>query len=125
VSFPVPPAMMQGGPPVQPPEMPTLSSTPVAPGANQPVMPEPGQVGAIPRLFFNVEQQLTLIAKVVPENLVEDLDAISQQLRAVMIKTIQSGAGASVQPIGLQPAGQPNPNVGGFGPSLGADTGIS
>lgn len=116
--------MMQGGPPVQPPEMPTLSATPVTPGAGQALTPEPGQVGALPRLFFNIEQQLTLIAKLIPESLVSDLDAIAQQLRAVMVKTIQSGAGASVAPIGLQPAGQPT--VGsGFGPGLGADTGIS
>ena len=116
MAMPVPPALMQGGPPVQPPEMPTLSAMPQA-GANsqEEALPQPGQVGALPKIFFAIEQQLQLLAKVVPPDLVADLDAIAQNLRAVLVKSLQSGAG-SLGPQGLQMPGQPSNIAGPVGP---------
>lgn len=114
MAMPVPPALMQGGPPVQPPEMPTLSAMPQV-GSPEDAVPQPGQVGALPKIFFGIEQQLQLLAKVVPPDLVADLDGIAQNLRALLVKSLQSGAG-SLGPQGLQMPGQPSNIAGPVGP---------
>ena len=80
-----------GAPPVQPPEMPTLSGMNLN-GATQP--PGAGQVGALPKLFFNVEQELEAIARVLTPDLAAELGPITSQLRMVLVKALQSGAGA-------------------------------
>jgi len=115
MASPMPPALMQGGPPVQPPEMPTLSAMPGAGMGMEEAMPQPGQVGALPKIFFGVEEQLKLLAKVVPPDLVADLDQIAQSLRAVLVKSLQSGAG-SLGPQGLTMPGQPSNIAGPVGP---------
>ena len=115
LAIPVPPALMQGGPPVQPPDMPTLSAMPGGAADASAGMPQPGQVGALPKIFFGVEQQLQLLAKVVPPDLVADIDAIAQNLRAVLVKSLQSGAGA-LGPQGLTMPGQPSNIAGPVGP---------
>jgi hypothetical protein len=128
MATPMPPAMMGGGgPPVQPPQMPTLSAAPMPPQGMGPEagMPQPGQVGALPKLFFGVEQQLQTLAKVLPPDLVADLDSISQNLRAVLVKALQSGASAGAQgPMqGIQP--QPPLALGGpAGPAPTSDVGM-
>lgn len=115
MATPVPPALMQGGPPVQPPDMPTLSAMPQAGDPMMEAMPQPGQVGALPKIFFGIEQQLQTLAKVVPPDLVADLDSIAQNLRAVLVKSLQSGAG-SLGPQGLTMPGQPSNIAGPVGP---------
>jgi len=128
MATPMPPAMAQGGPPVQPPQMPTLSAAPVPqPGMGGPEagMPQPGQVGALPKLFFGVEQQLQTLAKVLPPALTAELDGISQNLRAVLVKALQSGASASAaDPMqGIQPQ-PPLSMAGPVGPGPTSDVGI-
>lgn len=115
MASPMPPVLMQGGPPVQPPDMPTLSAMPQAGGGTEEAVPQPGQVGALPKIFFGIEQQLQLLAKVIPPDLVADLDGIAQNLRAVLVKSLQSGAG-SLGPQGLQMPGQPSNIAGPVGP---------
>lgn len=55
----------------------------------------PGQVGAFPELFFDIEQQIKLLAKALPPQMVPELDQIAQSLRAVLVKALQSGANSS------------------------------
>ena len=63
----------------------------------------PGQVGAFPELFFNIEQQLKLLAKSLHPTLVPELDSIAMNLRAVLVKALQSGASAASGPtLGLE-----------------------
>lgn len=100
-----PPALMGSGPPAQPPELPTLSAMPSGQNA---APPEPGQVGSLPELFFNIEQQLKLVAKAVPVEAVAELDRISQSLRAVLVKVLQSGAALSPDVSTLGTGGQPS-----------------
>lgn len=114
MATPIPPTLMQGGPPVQPPDMPTLSAMPGV-GSQDAATPQPGQVGALPKIFFGVEEQLKLLAKVVPPELVADLDSIAQNLRAVLVKSLQSGAG-TLGPQGLTMPGQPSNIAGPVGP---------
>ncbi len=97
-----------GGPPVTPPEMPTLSSMPMD-GTTAP--PGPGLVGAIPRLFHNVEQEIETIARVLPPVLAAELSPVVSQLRAILVKALQSGAG-SFGPPNLEP---PMGGVGAVG----------
>lgn len=105
-----PASMMDAGPPSAPPELPTLSAMP----QGEPGVPEPGQVGAFPELFFNVEQQLKLLAKTLPPQYVPELEEISVQLRAVMIKALQSGASAASSSPTMGP--QPTSSAGPVGP---------
>ncbi len=106
-----PASMMDAGPPAAPPELPTLSAMPQG-DASAP--PEPGQVGAFPELFFNVEQQLKLLAKTLPPQYVPELEEIAVQLRAVMIKALQSGASAASSTPTMGP--QPTASAGPVGP---------
>jgi hypothetical protein len=94
----IPPGL-QGGPPVAPPEMPTLSAMPMD---GQTAPPGAGLVGALPRLFHNVEQELETIARVLPPALAAEMGPIVSQLRAVLVKALQSGAG-SFGPPSLEP----------------------
>lgn len=107
-----PASMMDAGPPAAPPELPTLSAMPQ--GDAMGMAPEPGQVGAFPELFFNVEQQLKLLAKTLPTQYVPELEDISVQLRAVMIKALQSGASAASSTPTMGP--QPTASAGPVGP---------
>lgn len=93
MASPMPPAaMMQSGPPAAPPELPTLSAMPQGQTSAPPM---PGQVGAFPELFFNIEQQIKLLAKALPPQMVSELDQIAMSLRAVLVKALQSGANSS------------------------------
>lgn len=104
MAAPIPPAaVMQTGPPMQPPELPTLSAMPQGPGT---APPTPGQVGSLPELFFGIEQQLKLVAKAVPGEAVAELDHISQLLRAVLVKVLQSGAALGSDVPTLAPEAQ-------------------
>jgi hypothetical protein len=127
MATPMPPAMAQGGPPVQPPQMPTLSAAPMPPAeaGAEAGMAAPGQVGALPKLFFGVEQQLQTLAKVLPPALTAELDGISQNLRAVLVKALQSGASASAANPGqgIQPT-PPLAMGGPVGPGPTSDVGI-
>lgn len=97
-----------GAPPVQPPELPTLSGMNVG-GPTAP--PGAGQVGALPKLFFNVEQELEAIARVLPPDLATEIGPITSQLRMVLVKALQSGAGAaSPNPSGAMP-GRPDTSM--------------
>lgn len=100
------------GPPIQPPEAPTLSSIPIG---GQTEAPGPGQVGALPRLFFNLEQQVETIARVLPPALAAELSPIMSALRAVLVKALQSGAGAF--------EGNPEPTGLGLPPSVAGPVG--
>ena len=117
MATPMPPAaFMQAGPPAAPPELPTLSAMPQGQTGAPPM---PGQVGAFPELFFNIEQQIKLLAKALPAQMVPELDQIAVSLRAVLVKALQSGASSSSAPaIGLeaQPsvAGPPSAQMGNY-----------
>lgn len=102
-----PPALMQSGPPAQPPELPTLSAM----QGQSAAPPQPGQVGSLPELFFNIEQQIKLVAKAVPVEAVAELDRISQSLRAVLVKVLQSGAALSPDVSTLGAAGEGRPSI--------------
>lgn len=106
-----PASLMDAGPPAAPPELPTLSAMPEGEGAE---VPQPGQVGAFPELFFNVEQQLKLLAKTLPPQYVPELDEIAISLRAVLVKALQSGASAASSEPTLGP--QPTATAGPVGP---------
>lgn len=118
MATPIPPsAVMQSGPPAQPPDMPSLSAMPFGQSA---APPEPGQVGSLPELFFNLEQQLKTVAKSVPSGVTAELDQIAQRLRAVLVKVLQSGAaseshvptlGTEGSPSIASPAGPSRPDV--------------
>jgi hypothetical protein len=103
MATPITPAMMQSGPPAQPPEMPTLSAAPQGDGGDG--TPMPGQIGSLPEVFFGVEQELKLLAKMLPPGLAAELEPVSQQLRAVLVKALQSGAAPQSQ--------EPMPTSGG------------
>jgi hypothetical protein len=75
-----------GGPPVQPPTVPTVSSIP------QDQADTGGLVAALPRLVFNVEQQLSTLARILPAQS-EQLNGIRESLRAVLASALQRGAG--------------------------------
>lgn len=106
-----PASLMDAGPPAAPPELPTLSAMPEG---DAQMAPAPGQVGAFPELFFNVEQQLKLLAKTLPTQYVPELEDISVQLRALLVKTLQSGASAASSSPTLGP--QPTAMAGPVGP---------
>lgn len=99
------------GPPAPPPEAPTLSAFPGArpgPGAGG---PSPvGQVGALPRLVYGVEQLLDTIARAVP-GASEDIDQAKAIVRGVLAKALQGG-GPGGNPM---PGGGPPP-IPGRGP---------
>lgn len=84
---PIPPAMMMGGPPVNPPTEPTLSAIPMG----QPTGgPGPGMVGALPQLIFNIEQQIKTVARILPDQS-PVLDQIVSDLRDVLATALQGG----------------------------------
>jgi len=129
--MPFPQQNQMGAPPMAPPELPTMSGMPpegMPPGAppdpsggDSPSAP-PGQAGALPQLFFGIDQQLKTLAKVLPPELVADLDAISQAIRSVFIKAVQRGSAARPTQMGMegiapQPGLSPAPSpVGGLTP---------
>lgn len=84
---PIPPAALMGGPPVQPPTVPTVSAIPQADNSQ-------GLVAALPKLVFNIEQQLNTLARVLPQES-EKLNEIRDSLRDVLSSALQRGAGAA------------------------------
>lgn len=76
-----------------PPETPSLSAFSADGG-------EAGgwKAGALPRLFFQVEQQLDTIARAVPQSSGE-IDSIKQSLRGILVSSLQ-GKRDSVGPSG-------------------------
>lgn len=91
--MPAPPAMMAQGPPSAPPEAPTLSAFPMGQGA-----PSAHQSGAIPRLFFTVEQTLDTIAQAIPGSS-REIDGIKQELRAVLANALQGQGPSTAAPV--------------------------
>ncbi len=109
------PPGLASGPPVQPPEMPTLSAIPVD---GQTAAPGAGMVGALPRLFFNIEQSVETLARALPPALAAELAPVVSQLRVILVKALQSGAGMTASnvvpgetPSVTSPAG-PRPESG-------------
>lgn len=84
MATPVPPALQLGRPPVTPPDVPTLSSVRVGEGA----APGPGVAGALPRLFFELNQQISTLAQILPEQSAK-LDSIRSQLQEVLAIAVQ------------------------------------
>lgn len=83
-----------GGPPVPPPEVPTLSAMPMG-GAGS--APGAGQSGAIIKLFYGVDKTLDVIASAIPGSS-EKVQAIKNSLRDLMASTLQQGAGGTPSP---------------------------
>jgi len=97
VASPISPAMMGGGPPVQPPTEPTMSAIPM--GAEGPAS---GQSAALPQLVFQIEQMIKTVARILPTQS-GALDQIVSDLRDVLAMALQGG-GAQPAPNVVSPA---------------------
>lgn len=95
ISSPNPSAGRMTGPPVPPPNVPTLSSFQSAGGGGT---PGTFNAGAVPKLFFTAEQALDEIATSVP-TIAADIDRIKGELRDVMSAVLAGGANAQQEPI--------------------------
>lgn len=84
--------MMGGGPPVNPPTMPTLSAIP----SGEMDSPGPGMSAALPQLVFNVEQQIKTIARLLPDQS-EALDQIVEELRNILSMSLQGSSSVQRQ----------------------------
>jgi hypothetical protein len=88
-----------------PPEAPTLSAFPLEGGPGGGAPPGPRQIGAIPKMVFEVEMLLDTIARAVP-GAAQQVDQAKAIVRGILTKSIPSGGGAGTQPI-------PPPGMGG------------
>lgn len=91
------------GPPLAPPTAPTLSSIPTGQTGDA---GQPGITGALPRLFFQAEQQLKTIARVLP-TFSSDIDSVVQQLRDVLAKALSGGPPTTPPQTPNSPTGEP------------------
>ena len=110
MSTPFPPAMT--GPPITPPSVPGLSSIPFgqAPGEDA-----PNVAAAVPKLFFQVSQQLKTIAKVLP-GYASELDDVSNQLMDIAAKAVAGSPSQNSSPNVMSSLGAesaPRPIGGG------------
>lgn len=85
--------------------MPTLSSVRVGEGDG----PGAGIAGALPRIFFQLSQQLDTLARVLPEQS-EKIDGVKGQLQEIMALAVQG--------TGLQGRDENQSPVGSAGASL-------
>lgn len=100
-----------GGPPMAPPEAPTLSAFPLSgggPGGGDPAMAS--KIGALPRLIFQIEMLLDQVARAVP-GAAEAVDQAKAVVRGILTKSVSGGA------AGMPPAPPPGMGSGPGGPS--------
>lgn len=94
-----------------PPEMgpppafgnPSLSNLPLSapmPGQMPPGAGGPETGGALPRLVFEIEQQLQTLARALPPGSSEKLDAIREQLRECIAEAVSGGPAQEGMPPG-------------------------
>jgi hypothetical protein len=96
-SLPMPPmggqAPQQGPPPAF--GSPTLSNIPQ--GAPPPQAG--GQAaGALPRMVFQLDQQIQTLARALPPDTAAKLDAIREQLREIVAEAVSGGTGGQTPP---------------------------
>lgn len=99
-----PGAGRMSGPPMPPPDTPSLSAYPAGGGGS----PSPNQTGAMPRLFFEAEKSLDVIAASAPE-VSKDIDRLKSDLRDILTRVLQGGAARpkpSLDQEGLPPSGR-------------------
>ncbi len=85
------------GPPMAPPEAPTLSAFPLEGNQSAAGGPPPSQIGALPKMVFQVEMMLDTIARAVP-GASEAIDQAKQIVRGILTKSIQGGAQGTPPP---------------------------
>jgi hypothetical protein len=91
-----PPGGMLNGPPPPPPGSPSLAGIPPAPGAGPGAGPPgPNQAGALPKLVFELENSLKVLARALPGDAGEQIDSIIQQIRNIVAQALQGGGGSS------------------------------
>src|SRR5437773_9067605 len=106
--MPVPPPgnMRMSGPPVAPPDSPTLSAFPTsggAPGAGA----SPHQSAAIPRLAFGITKSIDVLAKTLPPEVASDLEKAKALISGAVSKALQGGGGTPAAGGAMTP-----PNAG-------------
>jgi hypothetical protein len=77
------------GPPMAPPESPSLSAYPLE-GEGQAATPH--QAGAIPKVVFGIMQQIDVLARTLPGGS-EDLEKAKSLIQGAMIKALRGGTG--------------------------------
>ncbi len=90
-----PPGGMLNGPPPPPPGSPSLAGIPPAPGGGAGAGPPgPNQAGALPRLVFEIENSMKVLARALPGDAAEQIDSIVQQVRNVVAQALQGSGGS-------------------------------
>jgi hypothetical protein len=69
--------------------------------------PPPDAGGALPRLVFQIDQSIQTLARALPADQSQKLDAIRQSLREVVATAMSGGMGAPESQGVLSPAGGP------------------
>jgi len=94
-----PGGMAPGGGP--PPAMgsPTLANIPPGSPSGPPMGGDPqSQGGALPRLVFQIEQSIQTLARALPPDASEKLDAVTQQIREVVAMALSGGGPTAENP---------------------------
>lgn len=101
--LPAPP--MGGLPPDGPP--PPAPGTPSLANIPQGQTPPADAGGALPRLVYQIDQSIQTLARALPADQSQKLDAIRQQLREVVAGALSGGMGQAQQSGVLSPAAGP------------------